>query len=75
MRTLLRNVKNGLYFQGPDRWTEDPAKAHDFKLIDRALEFVERWRLAHVELAFAFRDGRTVRSMPVDKLQLDFSED
>ena len=60
MRTLLRNVKNGLYFQGPDRWTEDLAKAHDFKLIDRALKFVERWRLAHVELAFAFsgwKDG------------------
>ena len=41
MRTLLRNTATGLYFQGPDMWTSDPKQALDFKLIDRALSFIE----------------------------------
>ena len=55
MRTLLRNTATGLFFQGPDKWTTDPAEALDFKMIDRALEFVETWSLKDMELAFAFR--------------------
>ena len=43
MRTLLRNKATGLYFQGPDKWTPDPAQALDFKMIDRAIEFIETW--------------------------------
>src|SRR3974390_2921740 len=54
MRTLLRNLSTGLYFQGPDQWTRNPANAHNFKMIDHALEFVRHWQLLDVELAFAF---------------------
>jgi len=43
MRTLLRNTATGLYFEGPDRWTSDPARALDFKMIDRAIKFIETW--------------------------------
>lgn len=74
MKTLLRRVSTGLYFQGPDQWTENPAEAHNFKLIDRALEFVERWHLPDMELAFAFDDLEDVTSVPIDKMELRYSE-
>lgn len=72
MRTLLRNVSNGLYFQGPDRWTGNPAEAMDFKMIDRALDFVSKWNLKGVELAFAFADAKKVTQVPPEKLQLNY---
>ena len=66
MKTLLRDVTTGLYFQGPDRWTGNPAEARDFKAIDRAVEFVRQWKLDGVELAFAFRGSNHVKSVPVE---------
>jgi len=67
MRTLLRNTATGLYFQGPDRWTSDPAQARDFKLIDRALDFIDTFRLKDMELAFAFRGAHHVTAVPPEK--------
>jgi hypothetical protein len=74
MRTLLRNTATGLYFEGPDKWTSDPARARDFKMIDRALSFIETWRLRDMELAFAFRDYKHVTGVPLDKIALRYSE-
>ena len=74
MRTLLRRVSTGLYFQGPDQWTNDPAHAHNFKMIDLAIEFVDRWHLHDVELAFAFDDVEDVTTVPIDKMELRYSE-
>jgi hypothetical protein len=74
MRTLLRNTATGLYFQGPDRWTSDPAQARDFKLIDRALDFIDTFRLKDMELAFAFRGARHVTAVPPEKIALRYSE-
>jgi len=74
MRTLLRNTTTGLYFQGPDKWTGDPAEALDFKMIDRAVNFIETWRLRDMELAFAFRDYHRVTGVPLAKIALKYSE-
>ena len=74
MRTLLRNTATGLFFQGPDRWTSDPAKALDFKMIDRALDFVETWSLRDMELAFAFGGGNHVTVVPAERLALRYSQ-
>ena len=74
MRTLLRRVSTGLYFQGPDKWTTDPAQAHNFKMIDLAIEFVDRWHLRDIELAFAFDDVEDVTAVPLDKMELRFSD-
>ena len=74
MRTLLRNTATGLFFEGPDMWTSDAAKAHDFKLIDRALNFVETWSLKDMELAFAFKNRRHVTAVPLEKMALRYSE-
>lgn len=74
MKTLLRKVSDGLYFQGPDQWTNNPSQAHNFKMIDRALDFIERWKLKDVELAFAFDDLQEVTRVPLDKMVLRYSE-
>lgn len=74
MKTLLRRISTGLYFQGPDLWTADPAVAHNFKMIDRALEFVERWQLNDVELAFVFDDPDNVTTVPLDKMEVRYTQ-
>lgn len=74
MRTLLRRISSGLYFQGPDLWTSNAAHAHNFKMIDRAIDFVERWHMNDVELAFAFDDPQDVTTVPLDKMELRYSE-
>jgi hypothetical protein len=74
MRTLLRQASTGLYFQGPGQWTPNPANAHNFKMIDRAIEFVQRWKLPDLELAFAFDDLDEVTRVPLEKLELRYSE-
>jgi hypothetical protein len=74
MKTLLRQVSTGLYFQGPDQWTTNPRKAHNFKMIDRALDFIQRWKIQDVELAFAFEDRSSVKRVPVEKLAIPFLE-
>jgi len=74
MRTLLRNRVTGLYFQGPDKWTSDPGAALDFKMIDRAVTFIETWRLRDMELAFAFNGHKHVTGVPVEKIALKYSQ-
>ena len=59
MKTLLRHTRTGLYYQGRDKWTNDPDQALDFRFIDRALTYIRTWQLKEVELAFAF-EGETL---------------
>ncbi len=75
MRTLLRKISSGLYFQGPDRWTVDPAEAFNFKSIDRALSFIRTWHLEEVELAFAFRDGPEIKRVPPERIEVKYCEE
>ena len=56
MRTLLRHTRTSLYFQGPDRWIDNPEHAYDFRFTERALQYVATWDLTEVELAFAFEE-------------------
>ncbi len=68
-------MSTGLYFQGPDRWTSNPREAFNFKSIDRALQFIERWGLKEVELAFAFSDRNAVTRVPLEKTSLKYSQE
>ncbi len=74
MRTLLRQTDSGLYFQGPDKWTPCASAAHNFKMIDRALDFVSRFHLHDLELVFAFDDAEEVTTVPIDRMELRYSE-
>jgi len=62
MKTLLRHTRTGLYFQGPDRWTDDPERAYDFHFNERALQYVATWDLKEVELAFGFEEAHAIAS-------------
>jgi len=66
MKTLLRHTRTGLYFQGPDKWTNNPDDAVYFRFIDRALAYIQTWQLKEVELAFAF----AVDPSPMDHLSV-----
>jgi hypothetical protein len=74
MKTLLRKIPSGLYFQGPDQWTNNPREGFNFKSIDRALQFIETWGLKDVELAFAFNGPDSVTRVPVEKIAFNYSE-
>jgi len=75
MRTLLLRIPTGLFFQGPDKWTSNPAEALNFKSIDRALEFVQTWQIQEVELAFAFNDLGSITRVPLEKMATTYSQD
>lgn len=68
MRILLKHTATGLYFQGFDKWTSQPDHAVDFKFVDRALDYIEHWKLTEVEVAFAFDDPPQVTSVSLEKL-------
>jgi hypothetical protein len=72
MRTLLRNISTGAYFEGPGRWTPNPESAFDFKMIDRALRFMQTWHLENVEVAFAFESE--VKTVPPEKIAVGYNE-
>ena len=74
MKTLLRKVSSGRYFQGPDQWTMDAGEAMNFKSIDRALDFIDKWNLKDVELAFAFGDSVDVTGVAIEKVSLRYSQ-
>ena len=75
MKTLLRKVSTGRYFQGPGKWTTDPSEAKNFKSIDRALDFISQWKLKDVELAFAFGNTVDVTGVAIEKVELKYSND
>jgi len=76
MKTLLRKTSSGLFFQAPDQWTKDPAEALNFQSIDRALSFVQTYRLEEeVELAFAFQDLASVTRVPLEQIMVAYSEE
>ncbi len=72
MRTLLRNVSTGCYFEAPGKWTNNPQAAFDFRMIDRALRFAQAWRLGEVEIAFAF--DSEVKTVPASKIEVGYSQ-
>jgi hypothetical protein len=65
MRTILRHNVTNLYFESPDRWTDDPAIAFDFRFLDHALKYIKIHELENVEVAFAFDSSVQIRVVPV----------
>jgi hypothetical protein len=67
MKTILRNLRNGTYFQGIEDWTTNPSQAFDFKGTDRAIRFVRDAGLKHMEVVFAFEDPQYDVHLPIDE--------
>jgi len=58
MRTLLRHIPTGKYFESLDKWTTKAQKAHDFKLGARALNFVAATGFRDMELVLRLETPR-----------------
>jgi hypothetical protein len=56
MKVLLRNIQTGLFYAGPEQWTEDQCVATDFEGPDRALDQVSESNLEAVEVVIHFED-------------------
>jgi hypothetical protein len=56
MKILIRHKQSGLFAQGPDKWTDDPERAVDFRFLDRAITYVQIWRLQEAEVAFVYEN-------------------
>ncbi|HZR19619.1 MAG TPA: hypothetical protein VFE51_20205 [Verrucomicrobiae bacterium] len=56
MKILLRNTRTGLFYAGPDRWTQNDPEAFDFEQTDLALDAVREARLRSVEVLVKFED-------------------
>lgn len=73
MKTLLRHTRNGLYFKGPERWTEDPDQALDFRFVDRAISYISTWELKNVELALAYEDSQGIELVTLQKTTFEYA--
>jgi hypothetical protein len=56
MQVLLRNTQTGLFYAGPDAWTEQHAEAITFEGPDGALDAVCDKKLKSVEVILHFGD-------------------
>lgn len=68
MRTLLRNMVTGCYFQGIADWTKELSKAFDFGSPERVVRFVVAAGLnpKGMEIILGFDDHRYNIALPVD---------
>ena len=57
MKILLRDLGTGLFYVGPDQWSEDADTAQDFQSPDLALDQVHSSNLGKVELVMRFEDA------------------
>ncbi len=65
MRTFLRDMESGLYFSRHGKWTPDPERALDFKLVNRAIRHAERIGLRGVELVVGSAGAPRLTALPV----------
>ncbi len=68
MRTLLRKIPAGTYFQTPARWTRNPDEAREFQSMSQAIAFVEQAGYRNMEVAFLFENPRRLSTVRVDTL-------
>jgi hypothetical protein len=59
-----------LYYQGPDRWTNNAQRAYEFKFVDMAIQHAESMELKEVELALAFDNPHHVTTVPLAEVAL-----
>ncbi len=68
MRTLLRKIPTGEYYQTLSHWTPDPAEAYNFHAVNPAIRFASLARLAETEVVLGSEYG-PLTAIPVTKFQ------
>jgi hypothetical protein len=72
MKVILRSTRTGLFYAGPDQWTEDRTGAVDFQQTDLALDRVAEARLQGIEVLMHFEDPSF--DIPLNIVNLGSSE-
>lgn len=57
MKVFLRNTQTGLFYAGPDRWTNEHAEAIEFQGPNFALDLVCESQLQAVEVVVHFEES------------------
>ena len=70
MRTLLRHIASGQYFQSLEKWTPDRQEAYDFGIIARAMNFAQKSHLHDAELVLSFDEPGEITAIPLEKFRL-----
>jgi hypothetical protein len=58
MKVLLRNTQTGMFYAGPEHWTEQRSEATGFDGPDRALDEVQQGKLQAMEVVVHFEESR-----------------
>ncbi len=56
MKVLLRHTQTGLFYAGPEKWTEQSSEALDFQATDCALDRIWEAKLEGMEVLMHFDD-------------------
>ena len=73
MKTLLRHVATGQYFQSIDKWTPDREEAHDFGIISKAMKLARKMRIPDLELVLSLDGPALVAAPPFVKFLFGLS--
>lgn len=58
MKVLLRNTETGMFYAGPDAWTNESTQAVEFRGPDTALDTVCGSKLNAMEVIIHFEEAR-----------------
>jgi len=67
VKVLLRDTRNGWYYQGPSEWTPEQDLALDVGHAARAVALAFEARLGDVEILLCYEDPRYNLILPVNR--------
>ena len=67
MRTFLRHVGTGQYFQSLEKWTPDREDAYDFGIISKAMKVAHKIRVPDLELVLSLDQADELAATPFEK--------
>jgi hypothetical protein len=70
MRTFLRHIATGQYFQSLEKWTIDRDEAYDFGVLSKAMKVARKMRIPDLELELSVEGPDAKAATPFEKFLL-----
>ena len=67
MKTLLRHISTGHYFQSLEKWSLDADDAFDFGLVSKAVQVASKLHIRDLELVLSPENPVQVAATPFQK--------
>jgi hypothetical protein len=74
MRTFLRHIATGQYFQAQAKWTPDRDDAFDFGIISKAAKAARKMRIPNLELVLWSDGPGQTATTPFEKFLLGLKQ-